>query len=208
MDIKAIVKSCDCTDIFIKKGILLPKERRKILFQWDTRGKRGNNEAAIDVIYSIVGDTTEKTASLVLKANVLSDFGIIPASLIINPNKRESQLINLIMLNDKQTQILIKNIIIHHPSFTSTINSDFKSATINFDPEVWVNDTRDIEAQILRLVKTNRFLRYGLKFKSRKINECDTKFVLLFFVIKIMIAYQRVRECSVCLRCLKFVNLQ
>jgi hypothetical protein len=96
VSIDSIKKGCDCTQVQILQGILEPGKNRDISFQWDTRGRRGEDQTTIEVVYSIAGDPQKHIAPLVLSAMVIPDFDIVPKKLTfflqIQPNPRIARL--------------------------------------------------------------------------------------------------------------------
>jgi hypothetical protein len=83
LDIVAVTKGCDCTEVLIKQGELLPGEQREISFQWDTHGRRGDTGVIIGIIYKMMNEheQSEQIAPLTLKATVVPDFEISPSKL-------------------------------------------------------------------------------------------------------------------------------
>jgi hypothetical protein len=147
IDIKAVTKGCDCTEVRIERGMLLPSEQREISFQWDTHGRRGKNEIVIGVIYTVEGDLVERVAPLIINATIIPDFEVTPVKLEFFSNQKESY--QLFLTSVKNDHIQIKDMIVNHPAFSSVVSSDAKSVTINFDPQLWIDGIRYMNAQLI-----------------------------------------------------------
>ena len=146
VEITSISKGCDCAEVRIARGKLLPGEQREITFHWDTRGRRGDNAISIGVFYTMENDPKERIATLMIEAAVTPDFEVSSKKLVFFSNRQEAHQFTLTTARDSPVEI--KGVIIHHPAFSSKISSDGQSVVISFDPEKWTDDVRFIVAQV------------------------------------------------------------
>jgi hypothetical protein len=49
----------------------------------------------------------------------------------------------------KNSQVNIKNVLINHPAFSTTVSSDMLSATVSFDSDKWTNRISYIDIQVV-----------------------------------------------------------
>jgi hypothetical protein len=146
IDIKSVIRGCDCTDVNILKGVLRPKEQRELSFNWNTHGRRGENEVIISVNYSIEGDITNRIASLMIRATVIPDFEISPNTFDFYSDRENS--CQLFLTPTQNKEVCIKEIFIGHPAFSSTISPDAKSVTVYFNPKKWTDDIVTFNARL------------------------------------------------------------
>ncbi len=146
VDIKAVTKGCDCTEALIEQGTLRPGERREITFQWDTRGRRGDDGIIIGVVYTTEGDSTERIASLTLKATVIPDYAIVPEKLKFFSNRHEGILCSLIPTGNIPIKILGASVT--HPAFSTTVDAEGRNVSIAFDPTLWSEEIRYLDIEI------------------------------------------------------------
>ena len=147
VEIKAVTKGCDCSEVLIEQGELLPGTQREISFQWDTRGRRGENAISIAVHYTVEDEPTERFIPLMIKADIIPDYEISPDKLEFVSDKQGTHQITLTHTEDHF--ITIRDVLIHHPAFSAVVSPDMQSATISFDPEGWTDGTRYLQARIV-----------------------------------------------------------
>ncbi|MDR1964954.1 MAG: DUF1573 domain-containing protein [Planctomycetaceae bacterium] len=145
--IDSVTKTCDCAQVLLGRGILLPGASREISFQWDTRGKRGHNETSIGIIYFTEKDTTQRVAILVLEATVVPDFEVIPSKLVFLSDEQKSVSFSLKAVGQHDVQI--KDAMINHPAFTTIVTEDGMTVTVSFEPELWLDNVRNLAVQML-----------------------------------------------------------
>ncbi len=146
INIKSITKGCDCTEVLVEQGPFSPGKKRDMSFQWDTRGRRGDNGIVIAVSYLVEGETKERVAPLTLEAVVIPDFEVLLGKLTFFANHPETRQITL--QPSKTVEIKIQDMIINHPAFTATVSPDALSITVQFDPESWTDGLRVLNAQV------------------------------------------------------------
>ena len=149
VDIKAVTKGCDCSEVLIEQGRLMPGQQREMAFQWDTRGRRGDNAISISVLYIVEGEPKERFIPLIIKADIIPDFEISPAKLEFVSDKQAAQQITLTYKDG--AYVTISDVVIHHPAFTAEVSDDIRSpnATVSFDPEKWIDGTRYLQARVV-----------------------------------------------------------
>ena len=147
VEIKAVVKGCDCAEVRIAKGTLQSGEEREITFQWDTHGRRGDNAISIGVIYTLEDDPTDRAIPLIIEATVIPDFEISPKRLEFFSNRQSAHQFTLSPARDFSVEI--KDVIIHDPAFSTDVSSDGQSATVSFDPDKWTDGVRYMNAQVV-----------------------------------------------------------
>jgi len=147
IEIKAVVKGCDCSEVLIKQGALIPGEQREMSFQWDTRGRRGANVISITVLYAVEDDPTERFVPLIIEANIIPDFDISPEKLVFVSDQEDAHQITLTCTEGNF--VTVRDVLIQHPAFSAVVSPDMQSATVSFDPERWTDGTRLVQARIV-----------------------------------------------------------
>jgi hypothetical protein len=149
VEIKAVSKGCDCSEVRIEQGELLPGDQREMAFQWDTRGRRGANAITISVHYTVQDEPKERLIPLIVKADIIPDYEIVPDKMEFASDKKDTQQITLTY--KEGTYATIRDVEIYHPALSTAVSDDFKSpnATIAFDPEKWTDGTRYVQARII-----------------------------------------------------------
>ena len=145
--VKAVIKGCDCSEVLIKQGQILPGEQREMSFQWDTRGQCGNNTISITVLYTVEDNPTERFIPLIIGANIIPDYEIVPEKLEFVSDKQDKQQISL--TSTEGNFVTIRDIIVHHPAFSTVVAPDMQSATITFDPDKLTDGTRYMQIRIV-----------------------------------------------------------
>lgn len=149
VDLKAVTKGCDCSEVLFRSGTLLPGEQREMSFQWNTHGRRGANAISLAVHYTVEDDPAERFVPLIIKADVIPDYDITPAKLEFISDQQDAQQITLTY--KEGTYATIREVLILHPAFSAVVSDDIRSpnATISFDPEKWTDGTRHVQARIV-----------------------------------------------------------
>jgi hypothetical protein len=169
VEIKSVVKGCDCSEVLIKRGTLLPGEQREMSFQWDTRGRRGDNAISIAVIYTVEGDApAERFDTLIVEADIIPDFDIIPTKLEFMSDLQDAHMITL--ANTEGNSATISDVLIQHPAFFVVVSPDMQSATISFDPERWTDETRYVLAQIVTTSENEPIFRLPISIRVQTSN--------------------------------------
>lgn len=160
--IDSVISSCDCTQILIEKGILLPDTNREISFQWDTRGRREKSDTLVSVVYFIEGETIRRVAPLSLSATIIPDFDVIPNELNFYSNKSESLSFSLKSTGQSDSDTQIEEITINHPAFSVVIDKTKTIGTISFDSDLWTDNVRHLSMQIITSNKNEPIFRFPI----------------------------------------------
>gem|GEM_PF-6896681 len=149
VSINAVTKGCDCSEVHIKQGEMLPGEQREISFQWDTRGRRGDNAIFITVHYTVEGDPAERFIPLIIEADIIPDYDIFPDKLEFVSDRQDMQQITLTY--KEGAPVMINDVVISHPAFSTGLSDNIltPNATVSFDPEKWTDGIRYIQARVV-----------------------------------------------------------
>jgi hypothetical protein len=157
--IDSITSSCDCTQILIEKGVLLPHANREISFQWDTRTRRGQRDASVSVVYFTEGETIKYTVPLKFSAIVIPDFDVIPDELNFHSNQSESLSFSLKTTGHGDSEIKIEEVSIYHPAFSVVIDETKNAGVISFDSDLWTDNVRQLSMPIITSSKNEPIFR-------------------------------------------------
>ncbi|MDR1480563.1 MAG: DUF1573 domain-containing protein [Planctomycetaceae bacterium] len=157
--VDSIVSSCDCTQVLIERGVLLPDADREISFQWDTRGRRGESGTLVSVVYFFEGETVKYVVPLNFSATVIPDFDVLPNELNFHSNKSESLSFSLKQTGHGDNEIQMEEIILNHPAFSIVTDETKTTGTISFDSGLWTDDVRYLLIQIKTSSKNEPIFR-------------------------------------------------
>jgi hypothetical protein len=141
--IKEIIKNCDCADISMSSGEVLPTESVLLNCKWNTRGRRGPTATDLAVLYIKEGAAQSAFLRLRLQAKVTPDFWYSPEELKFTKNAPAT--LSVRFRPGQVSQLSLLKAYTNHRAFQATLRAEAPEVAVAFNPELWSGDRKAME---------------------------------------------------------------
>ncbi len=137
VEIRRVVKSCDCAEATADKMALAPGEKTPFRVRWSAGAKRGRVVTDVWVFYGAEGGRPLST-QVRLSAVVLPDIEVDKEQLVFEPGKPARQ--TVVFSPGRLKEYTLRRVYCTQRAFDAALKPGSSAVEVTFDPALWRED--------------------------------------------------------------------